>query len=204
MLVKQLVECLRSAWFFWEVSKVLTIKVGNVSSNDLALKYLKKVPSRGTSVLNGNFLHMRCGAHIFGLIVRDGLQETNIAILRIRLAVRYVCSSPDWLKRFKECLEIQKVQSKVVLCLDVETRWNSTFLMGLICLSLKIKSMFPNLPEFVMMYQVKTILSYVNVLSNILQYVYDKIVNIFVSKYVTENIYMKEIFKVGWMIVKMG
>jgi len=64
--------------------------------------------------------------------------------------------------------------------------------------------MFPNLPEFVMMYQVKTILSYVNVLSNILQYVYDKIVNIFVSKYVTENIYMKEIFKVGWTIVKMG
>jgi len=55
-----------------------------------------------------------------------------------------------------------------------------------------------------MMYQVKTILSYVNVLSNILQYVYDKIVNIFVSKYVTENIYMKEIFKVGWTIVKMG
>ena len=63
MLVKQLVECLRSAWFFWEVSKVLTIKVGNVSSNHLALKYLKKVPSRGTSVLNGYFLHMRCGAH---------------------------------------------------------------------------------------------------------------------------------------------
>jgi len=74
---------------------------------------------------------------LFELIVRDGLHETNIAILRIRLAVRYVCSSPDWLKRFKECLEIQKVQSKAVLCLDVETRWNSTFLMVKVVVALK-------------------------------------------------------------------
>ncbi|KAL1223810.1 Zinc finger BED domain-containing protein RICESLEEPER 2 [Cardamine amara subsp. amara] len=45
--------------------------------------------------------------------------------------------------------------------------------------------------------------SYATALSEILQYFYDATVNISGSKYVTGNTYMKEIFGVGWMIVKM-
>lgn len=86
---------------FWGITKVFTITVDNASSNDLALKYLKrKLTSWGTTILNGEFLHMRCGAHILGLIVRDGLQEVHGAVLKIRSAVRYVRSSPNRLKRF--------------------------------------------------------------------------------------------------------
>lgn len=42
------------------------------------------------------------------------------------------------MKRFKECLELQKVECKAGLCLDVETRWNSTFLMLQSAVKLKI------------------------------------------------------------------
>ncbi|KAL1223788.1 Zinc finger BED domain-containing protein RICESLEEPER 2 [Cardamine amara subsp. amara] len=123
---------------FWGIRKVFTITVDNASSNDLALRYLKKkLTSWGTTILGGEFLHMRCGAHILGLIVKDGLKEAHGSILRIRSAVMYVRSSPSRLKRFKECLEIQKVESKAGLCLDVETRWNSTFMMLQAAVSLK-------------------------------------------------------------------
>lgn len=65
---------------------------------------------------------MRCGAHILGLIVRDGLKEEHNSVLKVRSAVKYVRYSPNRLKRFKECLELQKVECKPGLCLDVETR----------------------------------------------------------------------------------
>ncbi|XP_071932945.1 zinc finger BED domain-containing protein RICESLEEPER 2-like [Coffea arabica] len=47
----------------------------------------------------------------------------------IRAAVRYVRQSPSRLKKFKECVEIEKIECKRLLCLDVSTRWNSTYLM---------------------------------------------------------------------------
>ncbi|XP_077252408.1 zinc finger BED domain-containing protein RICESLEEPER 2-like [Tasmannia lanceolata] len=48
---------------------------------------------------------------------------------RVRTAVRYVRSSLSRLKLFKKCVENERIQSKSLLCLDVSTRWNSTYLM---------------------------------------------------------------------------
>uniref|UniRef100_A0A803MR49 BED-type domain-containing protein n=1 Tax=Chenopodium quinoa TaxID=63459 RepID=A0A803MR49_CHEQI len=78
----------------WNVKRVLTVTVDNASTNDLAIKYLKK---------------------IFNLW--DGA------------AVKYVRSSPSRLQKFKSCVEEEKITSKGLVCLDVETRWNSTYLM---------------------------------------------------------------------------
>ncbi|XP_019082736.1 PREDICTED: zinc finger BED domain-containing protein RICESLEEPER 2-like [Camelina sativa] len=155
---------------------------------------------------------MRCGAHILGLIVRDGLQEVHGAILRIRSAVRYVRSSPSRLKRFRECLEHQKVETKAGLCLDVETRWNSTFLMlqsavalkkGFDMLELEDEKYVVELTKICKAAPSDSDWAYATALSPILQYFYDATVNISGSKYVTGNTYMKEIFGVGWMIMKM-
>ena len=41
----------------------------------------------------------------------------------------YVKSSPNRFEKFKACVEKEKIQSKSLLCLDVPTRWNSTYLM---------------------------------------------------------------------------
>ncbi|XP_058783447.1 zinc finger BED domain-containing protein RICESLEEPER 1-like [Vicia villosa] len=77
----------------------------------------------------GNFLHMRCAAHILNLVVRDGQKDHELAIGSVCDAVRFVRSSPQRALKFKECIEILGITCKKNLCLDVSTRWNSTYLM---------------------------------------------------------------------------
>ena len=50
-------------------------------------------------------------------------------MIKVRNTIKYVKQSPSRLSKFKECVEIEKIESKNSLCLDVPTRWNSTFLM---------------------------------------------------------------------------
>ena len=57
------------------------------------------------------------------------MKEHNEFVIKIRNAVRYVRSSPARLDAFKKCVEYVKISNKSLLCLDVETRWNSTYLM---------------------------------------------------------------------------
>ncbi|CAM8902891.1 unnamed protein product [Rhodiola kirilowii] len=72
---------------------------------------------------------MRCCAHILNLIVNEGINEQQHSIDGIRNAVRYVRSSPQRLKKFKECIEAEMIRCQSVVCLDVPTRWNSTYMM---------------------------------------------------------------------------
>ncbi|CAN1783011.1 Putative AC transposase [Linum perenne] len=112
----------------WGIEKVLTITVDNASSNDVGMQYLKKrFINWKENVLNGEFLHMRCCAHILSLIVKDGMKEVDDSIYHKRSAVRFVRSSTSRLQRFKACVHKEKLDSFV--CLDVEIRWNSTYLM---------------------------------------------------------------------------
>ncbi|KAI3437216.1 uncharacterized protein J3R85_005656 [Psidium guajava] len=114
----------------WGIQNVFSITVDNASSNDLGIEHLRnKLSSWNSLVLRGELLHMRCCAHILSLIVRDGLKDMNDSIVRIRSAVRYVRSSPGRLRRFKDCIEFENIESKSLVCLDVETRWNSTYMI---------------------------------------------------------------------------
>ncbi|XP_057760442.1 zinc finger BED domain-containing protein RICESLEEPER 2-like [Arachis stenosperma] len=107
-----------------------SVTVDNASSNDVAIKYLKqRLNSWNSIILNGEFIHMRCCAHIINLIVKEGLKEIDESVLRIRSAVKYVRSSPFRASRFQKCVEQEKIQYKGLPCMDVETRWNSTYQM---------------------------------------------------------------------------
>ena len=68
-------------------------------------------------------------AHIVNLIVVEGLKEMNKYVEHVRRAVRYVRQSPARIQKFKECVVVEKMECKKMLCLDVCTRWNSTYLM---------------------------------------------------------------------------
>jgi hypothetical protein len=91
---------------------------------------LKRVlnESKG-SIAEGEYLHMRCVAHIINLIVMEGLKEIDISVKRVRESVKFIKGGTSRFARFKKCAELAKVQSKVFLKLDVCTRWNSTYLM---------------------------------------------------------------------------
>ena len=57
--------------------------------------------------------------------------------------MRYVRFSLVRLEKFKACVEEECINEKGLLCLDADTRWNSTFLM-LECI-LKFRKAFSNL-----------------------------------------------------------
>ena len=63
------------------------------------------------------------------LIVNEGLKEIHDSISSVRNAVRYVRSSPKRLTKFKDRVEQEKIKCKTLVCLDVVTRLNSTYLM---------------------------------------------------------------------------
>ncbi|XP_050238317.1 zinc finger BED domain-containing protein RICESLEEPER 2-like [Mercurialis annua] len=68
-------------------------------------------------------------AHILNLVVSDGLKESGSSYEKVRGAVRYIKNSPLRLSKFKECKKSTETVCKRSLCLDVPTRWNSTYLM---------------------------------------------------------------------------
>ena len=66
-LARMVESCLNS----WGQTRVLSMTVDNATSNDKAIEYMqKRLMSWNFLVLNGNYLHMRCCAHIINLIVQ--------------------------------------------------------------------------------------------------------------------------------------
>ncbi|XP_073223488.1 zinc finger BED domain-containing protein RICESLEEPER 2-like [Cicer arietinum] len=92
---------------------------------------------RNCLLLNGEYIHTQCCAHILSLIVKECLKDGDISITRIWKAVKYVRLSPSRLARFKGCVEREKISYKDLICLDVETRRNSTYLMLVIAVKYK-------------------------------------------------------------------
>lgn len=112
------------------IDRVFTITIDNAGSNNVAISYLKKRFSNlGTCILGGKYLHMRCVAHILNLIVTNGLKDSTDSIARVRGVVRYVRQSPARWSKFQEVAILENIESGSSLCLDICTRWNSTYLM---------------------------------------------------------------------------
>ncbi|XP_019163455.1 PREDICTED: zinc finger BED domain-containing protein RICESLEEPER 1-like [Ipomoea nil] len=114
----------------WGIRNVFSVTVDNASSNDTAMGFLKKkLVSWGSSTTREKYLHMRCIAHILNLVVQDGLKDCDSSVKKIREVVRYVRNSPAMLKKFGDLAHWLSIKKRSSLCLDVPTRWNSTYLM---------------------------------------------------------------------------
>ena len=114
----------------WGIDKIFTLTVDNVASNSGTVTYLNRITKEwGASILGGEFIHMRCCAHIVNLIVMEGLKGLHESIVKVCNTVRYVKSSPSRYDKFKAWVEKVKIASKGCVYLDVPTRWNSTYMM---------------------------------------------------------------------------
>jgi hypothetical protein len=121
---------IKSALTQWRIDSVFTITVDNASANDMGVEYMRKMmKNKSHNVLGGEFLHMRYAAHILNLVVHEGLKNLGDCVTNKRNAVRYVRSSSERMSKFKDCIEREKNKCKNIVCLDVPTRWNSTYLM---------------------------------------------------------------------------
>lgn len=54
----------------------------------------KMVQKNVTGIGNGDYMHMRCIAHIINLIVWDRLKKNKKSIDKVRYAVKFIKSSP--------------------------------------------------------------------------------------------------------------
>ncbi|KAK8607752.1 hypothetical protein V6N13_046360 [Hibiscus sabdariffa] len=77
------------------------VTVDNAISNDLTIKYVKQIVNLWDgSVLDAQFLHMACVAHILNLVVKDGLKNVDESVMKVRVVVKYVRSSLARLQKF--------------------------------------------------------------------------------------------------------
>ena len=107
----------------WGINRLFTITAENTSSNDVAIDYVKKkTKERYSSILSGEFMHMRYCAHILNLIVQNGLKSIHESIAKVRNAVRYLRVSPARFEKFQECIENEKIKAKCLLSFDVPIR----------------------------------------------------------------------------------
>ncbi|XP_077211612.1 zinc finger BED domain-containing protein RICESLEEPER 1-like isoform X1 [Tasmannia lanceolata] len=196
-------QAVESCMIEWGIEKVCTITVDNASSNDTVVGYLKKkISNRNGFILDGEFFHMRCCAHILNLIVKDGISEVIDSISRIRGAVRYIRSSPSRAQRFKFSVEKERITCKSLLCLDVPTRWNSTYLM--LEIALKFQKAFERFGEEDVLFMAELKDGCPNdddwdnarVLTQFLKSFYEATLRLSGSLYVTSNSYFHEIFKI--------
>ncbi|XP_048502686.2 zinc finger BED domain-containing protein RICESLEEPER 2-like [Beta vulgaris subsp. vulgaris] len=190
------------------------LKHYNASSNDTAIGYLRrKINHWKSGVLKGRYLHMRCVANIINLVVSDGLKTMNESVNRVRHAVRFIKQSPARLLRFKKCVLEEKINTKNLLCLDVPTRWNSTYLM--LSAAIDLEGAFERYGEEDPHYVIElneregkgtpTYDDWSNVkrFSEFLQAFYDLTLRVSGSLYVTSNLFFHELVNVALLLKEL-
>ncbi|KAK9998511.1 hypothetical protein SO802_018114 [Lithocarpus litseifolius] len=135
ILAKRLLGLLKE----WGIEKrVFTITLDNVSFNDTLVSHLKGHPSFGPCLpYDGEFFHVRYGAHILNLIVQDRLKVINEVVYNLRESVKYVRGSDHRKLWFAQCLLVLPFLTSKKVRQDVPTRWNSTYLMIETCLKFR-------------------------------------------------------------------
>lgn len=126
VIAKILMDCLSQ---YSLQNKVSSIVVDNCTTNDSMLDIMVEKLERKNLMLGGDFLHMRCSAHILNLIVKDGLEVIDPAIERVRDCILFWMSTPKRIENFEEACRLLNIAKPKRVVLDCKTRWNSTYLM---------------------------------------------------------------------------
>ena len=120
-------------------NKVFAFTLHNASSNAAAMRLLRPIMSPYLGIDNGveseMFLHQRCACHIINLIVKEALDALKNLIETFRTAISFLNSSNQRIAAYKSYCIATNIRPRKFQ-LDMEVRWNSTYLM--------LKHLFPH------------------------------------------------------------
>ena len=124
---------------FGLIDKIFAVTLDNASSNAKAMEtlapmffgYLGSDPAPIASDPNKRkycLVHQRCACHIINLIVKSGLKRLKPVTEDFRTAINFLNSSNQRIALFKEYCNAKGVRPRK-FGLDMDVRWNSTYLM---------------------------------------------------------------------------
>ena len=105
--------------------KVFSITLDNASANTKAMEILAPALSGYVGEL---FLHQRCACHIINLIVKAGLEVFQPMLHAFRTAISFMNSSNLRIASYKNFCIAKGVRPRK-FGLDMDVRWNATYLM---------------------------------------------------------------------------
>jgi len=108
------------------LNKVFSVTLDNASANKNAMDKLKPILKEylGSDL----FLHQRCACHIINLIVKEALAAVNPLIEDFRTTISFMNSSNQRIAAYKSYCIASGVRPRK-FGLDMDVRWNSTYLM---------------------------------------------------------------------------
>ncbi|KAI3848947.1 hypothetical protein MKX03_009638 [Papaver bracteatum] len=112
----------------WNIDrKIASITLDNASTNKVVVSELRTQLKPGL-LLDEELFHIRCSAHVVVIIVDHGMLQIKEEIQENRNSVKFIIASPQRQQKFQEfCLQVDAPKTKLIQ--DVDTRWNSTYLM---------------------------------------------------------------------------
>jgi hypothetical protein len=188
-------EELYDALVEWNVDeKISTLTLDNCTTNNSVIPELIRKIGPSKLMLEGALLHMRCGCHIFNLIVKDGLDVVQPAIKKIRESVAFWTATPKRVEKFEDMAKFVKVPIVHKLGLDCKTRWNSTYKM--LTIAIPYEAVFSRATRVEKLYDCapsKEEWSFSKLVVDRLK-MFDEITKVFSgTDYVTANIYLLKI-----------
>ncbi|KAJ1696412.1 hypothetical protein LUZ63_004924 [Rhynchospora breviuscula] len=115
--------------FDWGITKILTLTVDEISSNDPLVQYLKfKTKDANDAVLGHKFMKLKSFSHVVGEVAKEVLEYHRESVSRVRFAVLNVIRTLK-VDLFAKCAEKEGIKFEWPLFLNDETVWDSTYML---------------------------------------------------------------------------
>jgi hypothetical protein len=136
---------------FGLIDKFFSVSLDNASANSKAYEILQPVffgylgsypaPTKDNpNKVQYLLVHQRCACHNINLIVKSGLKRLKPYLEDFRTAINFLNSSNQRIALFKNYCNAQGLRSRK-FGLDMDVRWNSTYLMLNTCCHARKSSM---------------------------------------------------------------